>query len=714
MIGNKAMRAEDKLARQRRALLELAEELGSVSEACRRHGVGRTRFYEYKKRYAAAGLEGLKDLPTIPKTTPSKKPEELRAEISELALRHPNRGCDQLKKLYDLIASWSTRSKKSRTASSKPNSSERKRAIPEAPQVDNTMQEPNTASTLFNSSHPATVLRSPTTSSEPQANATPSGKGEALGELTHNCPPSISSVTIQKILAEHGLGTRFERWLALERQIQEQNLSNPHFDLKNALTCEQNEFLHRWNPALKEWANPATIYAKNKRHAHRQNDHPQRPHPQATGRPGQLLCHDIFFLGRFPGIGPVHANVVIDMYGSLAWVSLHLQSTSTVATMLLVDTIYPFYQKLGIPIRAILTPATAPFQRDPVSLNDEDTEGHGYPEGYGDSGEEDYTEGAGRPEGPGFRRKGRDGFDAFLKKIFDLDDSQTARLAGMDLNAPDAFERLQHEFIENYASSGNNKLTRMEKELFKEYNIPISRGRPRKTGRDATDDTPYPPRSDSGSGPHTGSEYAGEELPDYEITDDGESPYTQWLESNGTLHYLPAASLTLLQETARKQAEQVQVVRQNRGRGGNGRQNSAEGDIRNAEWRGAASWETMSQGAKARSAPPRLRYSQKWLQQRSQNRYLDNRPPEKPSAPLRKGPLYRGQPQINGLLERFHQTLLKEFTVPQRKRGTTHSITELQVELDFWLEHYNTERPFLGFPNYGACPREVFWSAALS
>jgi molybdenum-dependent DNA-binding transcriptional regulator ModE len=40
------MTAEKKLTHQRLSLLELAEMLGSVSEACRRRGVSRTRFYE--------------------------------------------------------------------------------------------------------------------------------------------------------------------------------------------------------------------------------------------------------------------------------------------------------------------------------------------------------------------------------------------------------------------------------------------------------------------------------------------------------------------------------------------------------------------------------------------------------------------------------------------------------------------------------------------
>lgn len=64
------MLAEVKLAYQRLSILELAEALGNVSEACRQRGMTRTQFYEYKKRFQTHGLEGLKDLPPIHKSHP--------------------------------------------------------------------------------------------------------------------------------------------------------------------------------------------------------------------------------------------------------------------------------------------------------------------------------------------------------------------------------------------------------------------------------------------------------------------------------------------------------------------------------------------------------------------------------------------------------------------------------------------------------------------
>ena len=43
--------ARSKLAEHRLSVLELARELGNVAEACRRRGLDRTSFYEWKRRF---------------------------------------------------------------------------------------------------------------------------------------------------------------------------------------------------------------------------------------------------------------------------------------------------------------------------------------------------------------------------------------------------------------------------------------------------------------------------------------------------------------------------------------------------------------------------------------------------------------------------------------------------------------------------------------
>jgi transposase InsO family protein len=90
------MNAEEKVARQRLSVLQLAELLGNVSGACRQRGMTRTQFYEYKRRFELQGLEGLKDLPPIHKTHPQTTPPETVERILALSLEHPAWGCVRL------------------------------------------------------------------------------------------------------------------------------------------------------------------------------------------------------------------------------------------------------------------------------------------------------------------------------------------------------------------------------------------------------------------------------------------------------------------------------------------------------------------------------------------------------------------------------------------------------------------------------------------
>ena len=50
--------ANEKLAHRRLTVLELAERLGNVSEACRRGGIDRTSFYDWKRRFQLEGRTG--------------------------------------------------------------------------------------------------------------------------------------------------------------------------------------------------------------------------------------------------------------------------------------------------------------------------------------------------------------------------------------------------------------------------------------------------------------------------------------------------------------------------------------------------------------------------------------------------------------------------------------------------------------------------------
>ena len=65
-------------------------------------------------------------------------------------------------------------------------------------------------------------------------------------------------------------------------------------------------------------------------------------------------------------------------------------------------------------------------------------------------------------------------------------------------------------------------------------------------------------------------------------------------------------------------------------------------------------------------------------------------------------------PQTNGIVERFHKTVLHEFyQVAFRKRIDTE-IAQLQADLGTWMASYNEQRPHQGRWCYGKTPMQTF------
>ena len=83
------MTAEKKIAQKRLTLLQVAESLRNVSEACRRQGISRSQFYEYKRAFQEGGLKGLLDRPPIAKSFPNETPAEIREKVIKLSIEHP-------------------------------------------------------------------------------------------------------------------------------------------------------------------------------------------------------------------------------------------------------------------------------------------------------------------------------------------------------------------------------------------------------------------------------------------------------------------------------------------------------------------------------------------------------------------------------------------------------------------------------------------------
>jgi transposase InsO family protein len=86
----------DNTARNRLSVLRLAERLGNASEACRRTGVDRTSFYQWKRRFAREGLPGLANRIPDRKQHPFRTPAGVERRIVELAISSPAHGCDRI------------------------------------------------------------------------------------------------------------------------------------------------------------------------------------------------------------------------------------------------------------------------------------------------------------------------------------------------------------------------------------------------------------------------------------------------------------------------------------------------------------------------------------------------------------------------------------------------------------------------------------------
>lgn len=89
----------------------------------------------------------------------------------------------------------------------------------------------------------------------------------------------VSSITIQKILQESGLGTKIDHWFALEQQSAEKAI---------AITPEQAAFLKKLTPCFRG------------RHVE-------------SGAPGELLSAHTFFVGNLEGVDKVYLRVVVEL-----------------------------------------------------------------------------------------------------------------------------------------------------------------------------------------------------------------------------------------------------------------------------------------------------------------------------------------------------------------------------------------------------------------
>jgi transposase InsO family protein len=88
---------KEKIARRKLSLLQVAQELGNVSKACRMMGYSRQQFYEIRRNYQTFGAEGLIDrLPGARGPHPNRVSDEVEKAILDHGLEHPTHGAQRV------------------------------------------------------------------------------------------------------------------------------------------------------------------------------------------------------------------------------------------------------------------------------------------------------------------------------------------------------------------------------------------------------------------------------------------------------------------------------------------------------------------------------------------------------------------------------------------------------------------------------------------
>jgi len=90
------MTPQEMLLKYKMSLLQLAEQLQNIRQACKIMGVSRQHYYDIKRRFEQAGAIGLKDRPKSTPKMPNQASEELEKTVLSFSLKHPTFGKDRV------------------------------------------------------------------------------------------------------------------------------------------------------------------------------------------------------------------------------------------------------------------------------------------------------------------------------------------------------------------------------------------------------------------------------------------------------------------------------------------------------------------------------------------------------------------------------------------------------------------------------------------
>ncbi len=131
----------------------------------------------------------------------------------------------------------------------------------------------------------------------------------------------VSSGGVRGVWSRHGLLTRPERLLRLEKATAERNIE---------LSDEQIRLLERFSPKFRE------------RHIE-------------TRHTGDLVAVDTFFVGSLKGVGKVYLQTAIDCFSLYAWARLYTSKLPVTAVHLMNNDVLPTFEQHKARITTVLS-----------------------------------------------------------------------------------------------------------------------------------------------------------------------------------------------------------------------------------------------------------------------------------------------------------------------------------------------------------------------